>query len=96
VDNTPPAILVTTPQADQELQLVNGAVTLIADVQDASPLSRVEWWVDGKLAGTQSQAPYAWQVRTKTGKHTVQVKAWDSAGNSSQSPTIQFMIISGD
>ena len=96
VDNTPPAILVTTPQADQELQLVNGAVTLIADVQDASPLSRVEWWVDGKLAGAQSQAPFAWQVRTKTGKHTVQVKAWDSAGNSSQSPTIQFMIISGD
>ena len=94
VDNTSPSILVSTPLADQELQLVNGAVTLSADVQDASPLTKVEWWVDGKLAGTQSQAPYAWQLRAKTGKHTVQLKAWDSAGNSAQSPTIQFSITS--
>src|SRR5512133_1271302 len=92
VDNTPPAIVVSTPFADQELQLVNGAVTLSANVQDASPLTKVEWWVDGKLAGTQTQAPYAWQLRAKTGKHTVQLKAWDSAGNSAQSPTIQFSI----
>jgi hypothetical protein len=96
VDNTPPSIIVSTPLADQELQLVNGAVTLSADVQDASPLTKVEWWVDGKLAGTQSQLPYAWQLRTKTGKHTVQLKAWDSAGNSAQSPTIQFSITSGN
>jgi hypothetical protein len=94
VDNTPPSILITTPQVDQELQLVNGAVTLSADIQDASTLTKVEWWVDGKLAGTQSQAPYAWQVRAKTGKHTLQLKAWDSAGNSAQSPIIQFTIIS--
>ena len=96
VDNTPPSILVSTPLADQELKLVNGAITLSADIQDASPLTKVEWWVDGKLAGTQSQAPYAWQVSAKTGKHTLQLKAWDSAGNSAQSPIIQFTIISNN
>ncbi len=96
VDNTPPSIVVSTPLTDQELQLVNGAVTLSANVQDASPLSKVEWWVDGKMAGTQTQTPYAWQLRTKTGKHTVQLKAWDSAGNSAQSPTIQFSITAAD
>jgi hypothetical protein len=94
VDNTPPSILVTTPLADQELQMVNGAVTLVAEVQDASLLTKVEWWVDGKLASTQIQDPFAWQVRAKTGKHNVQLKAWDSAGNSAQSPIIQFIITS--
>jgi membrane carboxypeptidase/penicillin-binding protein PbpC len=92
VDNTPPAIQITTPLPDQKLQSIAGAVTLSASVQDSSPIVKVEWWIDGKLAGTQTNAPYAWQLKTTSGKHTVQVKAWDSAANTAQSPTIQFSI----
>jgi membrane carboxypeptidase/penicillin-binding protein PbpC len=92
VDNTPPTIQITTPLLDQELQAINGAVTLNASVQDSSPIIKVEWWIDGKLAGTQTNAPFAWQLKTTSGKHTVQVKAWDSAANTAQSPTTQFSI----
>jgi len=93
LDNIPPLITLTTPAADQELQSVNNKVTLSATVTDAASISKVEWWIDGKLAGSQAGAPYAFQVSYSKGKHTVQLKAWDSAGNLAQSPTIEFSML---
>ena len=93
VDNLPPLITIKVPAADQVLQSVNMQVTLTASVEDTSGVSRVEWWIDGKLAGSQTNAPYAFQVKYSTGKHTVALKAWDSAGNVAQSPTIEFSML---
>jgi membrane peptidoglycan carboxypeptidase len=93
LDNIPPLITLTTPSADQELQSVNNKVTLSANVSDSASISKVEWWIDGKLSGTQAGAPFAFQVSYSKGKHTVQLKAWDSAGNLAQSPTIEFSML---
>jgi membrane peptidoglycan carboxypeptidase len=93
VDNIPPLITLTVPAPDQVLQSVNRKVTLSASVEDSATVAKVEWWIDGSLAGSQSAAPFAVQVNYSTGKHTVQVKAWDSAGNLSLSPTIEFSML---
>lgn len=93
LDNIPPLITLTTPTADQQLQAVNNKVTLAAAITDSASVSKVEWWIDGKLAGSQTASPYAFQVTYAKGKHTVQLKAWDSAGNLAQSPTIEFSML---
>jgi len=93
VDNIPPLITIKIPSPDQELQTVNKQVTLTAVVEDTSVVTKVEWWIDGKLAGSQTNAPYAFQVKYATGKHTAALKAWDSAGNLAQSPTIEFSML---
>ena len=93
VDNLPPLITIKVPIADQELQSINKQVTLSAEVVDTAVVTKVEWWIDGKLAGSQTNAPFAFQVKYSTGKHTVAVKAWDSAGNIAQSPTIEFSML---
>ena len=93
VDNIPPLITLTTPSPDQELQSVNQKVTLSAKVEDIASVTRVEWWIDGKLAGSQVNSPYAFHVNYSKGKHTVQLKAWDSAGNLAQSPTFEFSML---
>jgi len=92
-DNIPPLITIKIPSPDQELQTVNKQVTLTAVVEDTSVVTKVEWWIDGKLAGSQTNAPYAFQVKYATGKHTAAIKAWDSAGNLAQSPTIEFSML---
>ena len=93
VDNIPPLITIKVPSPDQELQSINKQVTLSAEVVDTAMVTKVEWWIDGKLAGSQTNAPFAFQVKYSTGKHTVAVKAWDSAGNIAQSPTIEFSML---
>ncbi len=93
VDNLPPLITISVPAADQEVQAVNGTVILSASVEDDAGVDKVEWWIDGKLAGTQANAPFAYPLAYAKGKHTVQIKAWDSAGNLSLSPTIEFSML---
>lgn len=93
VDNLPPLITIQVPAPEQELQSVNRQVTLTATAEDTAGVAKVEWWVDGKLVSSQTNAPYACTVKYSVGKHTVQLKAWDSAGNLAQSPTIEFSML---
>jgi hypothetical protein len=65
---------------------------LTANVEDSSTIQKVEWFIDGKLSSTQTNAPFLMQLKAKEGKHTLQVKAQDAVGNTSQSSVIQFTV----
>jgi membrane peptidoglycan carboxypeptidase len=92
VDNTPPTIKINYPVNDQTVRLIDGAITLTANVEDSSTIQKVEWFIDGKLSSTQTNAPFLMQLKAKEGKHTLQVKAQDAVGNTSQSSVIQFTV----
>ena len=65
LDNTPPQVAVSYPQAGQELNLAQEPqVALQAQVNDPF-LAKVEFYVDGILVGESDLAPYGvfWQAK---------------------------------
>ena len=92
VDNTPPSALLSAPSPGEVLTAPSGRVTLTAAVEDLSGINKVEWWIDGELAETQDAWPFFHHMAPVYGRHEVFVKAWDNAGNLTQSPTILFYI----
>ena len=92
VDNTPPSTSISYPLADETVEPVRYGVTLNAIVEDLVGIDRVEWWVDGKLVLTQTSPPFLYQLQSVSGKHKAYIKAWDTAGNQSQSDEIPFRI----
>ncbi|MHC1740296.1 MAG: penicillin-binding protein [Anaerolineaceae bacterium] len=93
VDNVPPAIRVTYPLDKSQILPINNVVTLNAEVTDQVGVSIVEWWMDGKKIGERTQSPFTFLWTPTKGKHTLQIKASDSADNQSQSESINFEII---
>ncbi len=95
VDNTPPVAKITYPQSGQIVEPVRGGVTLTASAEDLVGISKVEWWVDGKLVSTQTTQPFVYQMLSRSGKHKVMIKTWDLAGNPAQSAEVTFEIQPG-
>jgi subtilisin family serine protease len=79
LDNNPPSVSIVQP--------LNGSTvskTIDVAASDESGISRVEFYIDGKLAATVSGEPYVyrWNTRSvKNGWHTLTVKAYDKNGN---------------
>lgn len=92
VDNVAPAIQITYPSAGGKVLAINGAVTLTVNISDMVGVARVEWWLDGKLISEQTDAPFIVLWNSTPGKHKLQVKAWDKAGNEAVSEIIQFEV----
>lgn len=93
VDTTPPVVNITSP--------INGAafsrgnITVIATATDNVGVIRVELYVDGKYIANDTAAPFSlnWNAkRAAFGQHTIVMKAFDAAGNSSFSPTVTITI----
>ncbi|WP_257449824.1 Ig-like domain-containing protein [Archangium lipolyticum] len=81
VDNTPPDVALTSPTQGMFLPMY---AVLEASASDNQAVSRVEFYVDGKLIRSDSSAPYSVEWFTMVegeGPHTVSVKAYDIAGN---------------
>jgi carboxypeptidase T len=91
-DTQPPIVSIMTP-AEKQLYLRNrvipffasvviGSITVQADATDASGIERVEFYLDGALMGTSTQAPYTWLWnQTSFGKNTLKVVAVDTYEN---------------
>ena len=60
VDSIPPVINILSPQEGISVSGMK-PVFLQADINDTSPISSVEWQVDGKSIGESQQAPYTYQ-----------------------------------
>jgi hypothetical protein len=71
----------------------DGVVLLTANVSDNVALARVEFWLDGKKVEERSTAPYTSLWTATLGKHTLQIKAFDSAGNETDSASIEFTVL---
>ncbi|HAL17051.1 MAG TPA: hypothetical protein DCP32_09970 [Anaerolineaceae bacterium] len=92
-DNTPPTIRIPYPLQGQVFAGPDQrTITLQAEVSDAVGVARVEWWLDGRKIGERTAAPHALIWDGMVGKHSLQVRATDLAGNESRSEEIEFTV----
>ena len=80
-DTVAPTTAITAPLAGST---VSGTTSVSATAADDTGVARVEFYLDGVLASTDTSAPYAWSWNTTTasnGSHTLSTKAYDAAGN---------------
>lgn len=93
VDNTPPTAQIPYPQAGQEYALRdNPAMTFQADAEDAIGLERIVWILDGQEIDETRQTPYVVSWKAQKGQHSLQVKAFDMAGNEALSDPVSFTV----
>ena len=79
IDTVPPDVQVTGIVYDGK----NLSITASATDQQ-SRVTKVEFYVDGKLKATDSSAPWSVKINAKplgSGSHSIQAKGYDSAGN---------------
>jgi subtilisin family serine protease len=91
-DTTPPTTSITSPAGGAT---VSGTTTVSASASDNVGVSRVELYVDGSLAGTDTTSPYSFAWNTTTvanGSHSLQTRAFDAAGNSGSSATVSVTV----
>jgi hypothetical protein len=85
----------TTLSAPSNGATVSGSVSVSATASDNVGVSKVEWYKDGALRGTDTTAPYLWTWDTTLdadGAHVLQTKAYDAAGNIGASAQISVTV----
>jgi hypothetical protein len=90
-DTTPPTASIASPTSGN----VSGAVTVSANAADNVGVTRVEFYVNGALAGTDAAAPYQYSWNTAAlanGSATLFARAFDAAGNSRQSASVTVTV----
>lgn len=93
VDNTPPNGKIIYPTADRTIpRSSQGTITLQAEAFDNAGINRVEWWLDGKMVGSNTQIPYSYPISINAGKHTLFIKIFDVAGNEIISSEFEFVV----
>lgn len=89
--NSVPVVTITSPANGSTFR---NTVAVTANATDDTAVTKVEAYIDGRLIGTDTSAPYSWShnvsKRTKLGTHTLSVRAYDTTGTSS---TAQLSII---
>src|SRR6185369_12906298 len=94
VDNQPPTISLLSPLPDSEYSLAaDESVVIQPQVQDNLSLSRVVFYVDGLAVTSATVAPYStrWKI-SSAGPHTLQVRAYDAAGNFTDSEQVSITV----
>jgi membrane carboxypeptidase/penicillin-binding protein PbpC len=93
VDNTPPEVGIPYPLPGQVFAGSDQhTLTLQASAQDGVGVARVEWWVDGREVDYRTSPPFAIIWDGIPGKHTLQVRVFDRAGNETRSDEIEFTL----
>jgi chitodextrinase len=80
-DTTAPVANITTPASGAT---VSGTLTINASASDSAGVSKVEFYVDGALQGTDTSAPYtsSWDTSAAgSGPHWLFARAYDGASN---------------
>ncbi|MDE3032082.1 MAG: hypothetical protein KGI56_00315, partial [Acidobacteriota bacterium] len=87
-DTTPPAVSVTESGS-------TGTLAFTATASDNVGVTKVEFYVDGALKGTDTAIPYTLALDSATlanGGHSLTAKAYDAAGNVGSSPAVSFSV----
>jgi subtilisin family serine protease len=87
-DTTAPTTSITSPSNGAT---VSGTITVSASATDDVGVAKVELYVDGTLAGTDTTSPYSFSWNTTTvadGSHSLRTRAYDAAGNAGASATV--------
>jgi leucyl aminopeptidase len=91
-DTVAPTAALTAPAAGAS---VTGTTTVSANAADDVGVSRVEFFVDGAMRGSDTTAPYsyAWDTTTASnGSHSLVAKAYDVAGNVGTSASVSVNV----
>ena len=91
-DTEAPSTSITSPSNGAT---VSGTATVSASASDNVGVTRVELFVDGALASTDTSSPYSFSWDTtasSNGAHALTSKAYDAAGNSSTSAAINVTV----
>ena len=93
VDNQPPSVSLLTPVDGEAFALDDDSIVIQPQAQDNLSLARVVIYVDGVAVSTATVPPYStrWRI-TGPGPHTLQVRAYDAAGNVADSPQITITV----
>ncbi len=94
VDNTPPSIDLIYPRDEQVYRMSDEFVTIQPLITDNISMDRAEFYVDDQLIATSTIAPFneRWII-TEAGTHVIQVRAYDTAGNTSVSDRITIEVV---
>jgi hypothetical protein len=87
-DTTPPAVSASESGA-------SGTITLSATASDNVGVTKVEFYVDGALKGSDTTAAYSMTLDSTTlanGSHTLTAKAYDAANNVATSSAVSFSV----
>jgi hypothetical protein len=87
-DAQPPALSVSEVGS-------TGTITFHATASDNTGVTKVEFYVDGNLAGSSATVPYALSIDSTTltsATHTLTGKAYDAAGNVGTSSPVSFAV----
>lgn len=85
----------TAPSVIASVNGTSGTIQLQATANDDVGVVRVEFYLDGKLVGSPTSAPYALSLDStllSNGAHSLKALAFDAAGNSGNSGELNFNI----
>ncbi len=91
-DTTPPTAQIISPANGAA---VSGVNSVNVSATDNVGVSKVEWYLDGALAGSSATASptFSWDTTASgNGSHSLQGKAYDAAGNSSMSASVTVTV----
>ncbi len=94
-DTVAPTVSLTAPGNGST---VSDSVQVTASASDNVGISKVEFFIDNTLVGTDSASPYAytWNSATATnGTHVLVARAHDAAGNTATSSTVTVTVTGG-
>lgn len=88
----------SAPTASASESGSSGTITFGASASDNVGVTRVEFYVDGNLQGSDSSSPYSATLDSTTladGTHALVAKAYDAAGNVGSSSAVNFNLANG-
>ncbi|TAH34067.1 hypothetical protein EYC59_03660 [Candidatus Saccharibacteria bacterium] len=91
-DTTNPTVSITSPANNAT---ISSSTTATATASDDVAVTKVEFYVDGTLAVTDTATPYNYTINPASlsvGAHTLTAKAYDAAGNNATSSVVNFTI----
>jgi Zn-dependent metalloprotease len=92
---TPPSTDTTAPTASATEVGTSGTITFNATAADNVGVTKVEFYVDGVLKGTDTTSPYSMTLDSTTltnAAHSLVAKAYDAAGNVGSSTAVAFTV----
>lgn len=93
VDNTSPSASISYPAPGQIFEYRPGEeILFLGDANDAMGIARLAWYLDDKPLGEQVQEPFYYTWPMTRGEHTLEIQAFDPAGNSTRSQAVMFTV----
>lgn len=88
-DNSPPTIMITSPQKDATVQ---SGFMITADANDDQGVLRVDFAIDGQVVGSATNAPYTFtSAALGVGSHTIEATAYDAVNHTSDSAMVNLI-----